>query len=183
MLSISQSARLMLAIAFLCGSASSADAQYSGAKKAGVEPAANAKPCTLLTDAEVEKYIARGQKLYDKGEGASLGGGAGSTCDWGGGRGQIIVYSGPKAEEGMNALLKAFGQDKEPKQPVAGVGDRAWVIYPKPRNQYQARVAFLGVKTGPHMLGISLEADDGKPTESVLPDVVSLAKVVVGKLR
>lgn len=174
---------LTLVAALVCASASSVNAQYSGAKKAGVELAANAKPCSLLTAAEVEKYIARGQKLYDEGSGASLGGGAGSTCDWGGGRGQIILYSGPKAEDGLNALLKAFEQDKEPKQPVAGVGDRAWVIYPKPRNQYQPRVAFLGAKTGAHMIAVSLEADDGKPTESVLPDVIALAKLVVGKLR
>jgi hypothetical protein len=33
------------------------------------------------------------------------------------------------------------------------------------------------------MVAISLEADDGKPTESVLPDLVALGKLVVSKLR
>jgi hypothetical protein len=183
MLTISRPARLTLVAAFVCASASSLGAQYSGAQKAGVKEAATAKPCTMLTDAEVEKYIARGQKLFDKGTAFTLGGGAGSGCGWDGDRGQIILYSGPNAEAGLNALLTAFKQDTVRKQPVAGVGDRAWVIYPKPRNQYQARVGLLGVKTGQHMLAISLEADDGKPTESVLPDLIALARLTVSKLR
>lgn len=177
------SARLVLTTALLVASASAADAQYSGAKKAGVELAKTAKPCTLLTDDEQKKYIARGQQIYSGPDAFTLGGGAGSGCSWDGDRGQIIIYSGPRAEQGLDGLISAFNQDKVPKQPVAGVGDKAWVIYPKPRNQYQARVGFLGVKTGDHMVAISLEADDGKPTESVLPDLVALGKLVVSKLQ
>jgi hypothetical protein len=177
------STRLALAMAFVVASTSAAGAQYSGAKKAGVEIAKTAKPCTLLTDAEQQKYIARGQKIYSGPDAFTLGGGAGSGCSWDGDRGQIIIYSGPKAEQGLDGLLAAFKQEKVPKQPVSGVGDQAWVIYPTPRNQYQARAGFLGVKVGDQMVAISLEADDGKPTESVLPDLVALGKLVVSKLR
>lgn len=177
------STRLVLSTAVLVASASVAGAQYSGAKKAGVELAKTAKACTLLTGDEQKKYIGRGQKIYSGPDAFTLGGGAGSGCSWDGDRGQIIIYSGPKAEQGVDGLLAAFSQDKVAKQPVAGVGDKAWVIYPKPRNQYQARVGFLGVKAGDQMLAISLEAEDGKPTESVLPDLVALAKVVVTKLK
>ena len=175
--------RLGFTTALLVASASAAGAQYSGAKKAGVELAKTAKPCTILSEAEQTKYIARGQKIYSGPDAFTLGGGAGSGCSWDGDRGQIILYSGPKAEQGVEGLMAAFNQDKVPKQPVAGVGDKAWVIYPKPRNQYQARVGFLGVKTADHMIAVSLEADDGKPQESVLPDLVALGKLVVGKLR
>jgi hypothetical protein len=175
--------RLGLTAALLVASASAAGAQYTGAKKAGVELATTAKPCTLLTEAEQTKYIGRGKKIYSGPDAFTLGGGAGSGCSWDGDRGQIILYSGPKAEQGVEGLMAAFNQDKVPKQPVTGVGDKAWVIYPKPRNQYQARVGFLGVKTGDHMVAVSLEADEGKPTESVLPDLVALGKLVVSKLR
>ena len=177
------STRLIFTTALLAASASAADAQYTGAKKAGVELAKTAKSCTLLTDDEQKKYIGRGKTIYSGPDAFTLGGGAGSGCGWDGDRGQIIIYSGPKAEQGVEGLLAAFNQDKVAKQPVAGVGDNAWVIYPKPRNQYQARVGFLGVKAGDQMVAISLEADDGKPTESVLPDLVALGKLVVSKLR
>jgi hypothetical protein len=177
------SARLVLTTALLVASASAAGAQSSGAAKAGVELAKTAKACTLLTDAEQQKYIARGQKIYSGPDAFTVGGGAGAGCSWDGDRGQIIIYSGPKAEQGLDGLIAAFNQDKVPKQPVAGVGDKAWVIYPTPRNKYQARVGFLGVKAGNQMVAISLEAEDGKPTESVLPDLVALGKLVVGKLQ
>lgn len=175
------STRLLLATAFVVASTSAASAQYTGAKKAGVALAKTAQACTLLTAAEQEQYIARGQKIFDAPEAFTASGGAG--CSWNGDRGQIIIFSGPKAEQGLDGLLAAFNQDKVPKQSVSGVGDKAWVIYPKPRNQYQARVGFLGVKAGEQTVAISLEADDGKPTESVLPDLVALAKVVVTRLR
>jgi hypothetical protein len=174
---------LALATAVAVASTSKAGAQAAGAKKAGVELAKTAKACTLLTDAEQAKYIARGQKIYSGPDAFTLGAGAGSGCSWDGDRGQIIIYTGPNAEQGVEGLLAAFNQEKLAKQAVSGVGDKAWVIYPKPRNQYQARVGFLGVKTGDQMLAISLEADDGKPTESVLPDLIALAKLVVSRLR
>jgi hypothetical protein len=175
-------ARLVLTTALLVAGASAAGAQVSGAKKAGVELATTSKACTLLTDAEQQKYIARGQKIYSGPDAFNLGGG-GTGCSWDGDHGQIIIYSGPRAEQALDGLVAAFNQEKVPKQPVAGVGDKAWVMYPKPRSKYQARVGFLGVKAGNDMVAISLEADDGKPTESVLPDLVALGKLVVSKLK
>jgi hypothetical protein len=175
------STRLVVTTALLVASTSGASAQASGAKKAGVELATTSKACTLLTGAEQQKLIARGQTIYSGPDAFNVSGGTG--CSWDGDRGQIIIYAGPRAEQALDGLFAAFNQDKVPKQPVAGVGDKAWVMYPKPRNQYQARVGFLGVKTGDQMVAISLEADDGKPTESVLPDLVALGKVVVSKLK
>jgi len=177
------STRLALTAFLLLASAPVAGAQYSGAKKAGVEMAKTAKPCTLLTAAEQKQYIGRGKQIYSGPDAFTLGGGAGSGCSWDGDRGQIIIYTGPNAEQGLDGLIAAFKQQDLPKQPVPGVGDKAWVIYPKPGNQYQARAGFLGVKAGDQMIGVSLEADDGKPTESVLPDLVALAKLVVSRVR
>src|SRR3954470_12444265 len=106
MLSMTRPVFLTLAAVLMCTSASSLHAQYSGAKKAGVALAATAKACTLLTDDGVKKYVMRGQPLTREGDAFTLGGGAGSGCGWGADRGQIILYSGPNAEEGVNALLK-----------------------------------------------------------------------------
>ena len=47
----------------------------------------------------------------------------------------------------------------------------------------EPRGGFLGAKTDRYMVGVALEADEGKPTESVRPDLIALAKVVVSKLR
>jgi hypothetical protein len=174
---------LIVAAAFAVASASRASAQAASAKKAGVAEAKSSKACTLLTEAEQAKYIARGQKIYDGPTAFTVGGGAGSGCSWDGDRGQIIIYSGPNAEQGLEGLIAAFKQQDVPRQAVSGVGDKAWVIYPKPANQYQARAGFMGVKTGDQMLAISLEADDGKPQESVLPDLVALAKLVVSRVK
>jgi hypothetical protein len=174
---------LILAAAFAVASTSAAEAQTAGPKQAGIAAAKTAKACTLLTEAEQAKFIARGQKIYDGPDAFTVGGGAGAGCAWDGDRGQIIIYSGPNAEQGLDGLIAAFKQQAVPKQPVSGVGDKAWVMYPKPANQYQARVGFMGVKTGDQMLAISLEADDGKPQESVLPDLVALAKLVVSRVK
>ena len=175
-------AAIILAIC-LCTNAQSLGAQSSGANKAASPPTAVPSPCGLLMEDEVAKYIARGQSLtFDEPTSMSVGG-AGASCVWGGGRGQIVLFSGPKAEEGLNALLQRFNRDKEPKEPVTGVGERAWVIFPKPHNENEPRGGFLGAKTGAYMVGVSLEADDGKPTESVRPDLIALAKLVVSKLR
>src|SRR4051794_38630079 len=71
--------------------------------------------CPLLTDAEAKQLIARGRPMSEKDE-TPLGGG--TSCTYGLGRGQIIVFSGPKAEANLNDLLKNFKKDKEPKHPV-----------------------------------------------------------------
>ena len=63
----------------------------------------------------------------------------------------------------------------------SGVGNRASVFYA--RNKYEDTNAFIVVTASPHTLGISVAAEDGKPAESVQPQAVALAKIVVAKLR
>ncbi len=150
-----------------------------GAQAPAAKPAGTLQVCSLLTDAEINQLVARGGSASEKNETPM---GTGSSCTYGIGRGQIIVYSGPKAEADFNELLKSFHKDTVMKHPVAGAGEGAYVIYPKPRDEYEVRVGLLATKYRQYMLGISLEPDKGKPSESVQPDLIALTKVVMQKL-
>ncbi len=136
--------------------------------------------CSLMPNAEIEKLTDR--RFYSDPEPTSLAGG-GSACTYGTGKAQIVLFSGPKSQELWNNYLKNFGKDKEAKHPVPEAGDGAYVIYPKPRDEYEDTTGLLVVNAGPHTLGISLAAAKGEPAESVQPKLVALAKAVVGKLR
>ena len=156
-----------------------ATAATLGAQSPVAKPPSALQVCSLLTNAEIQQLVARGGYASEKNE-TPLG--VGSSCTYGIGRGQIIVYSGPQAEANFNELLKSFHKDTVTKHAVSGVGEGAYVIYPKPRDEYEVRVGLLATKYRQYMLGISLEPDKGKPSESVQPDLVALAKVVMQKL-
>ena len=151
--------------------------QSLGAQAAG--KSTSIQVCSLLTDAEVKQLVARGGFASEKNETPLAGG---SSCTYGIGRGQIMVFSGPKAEANFTDLLKDFHKDTVTKHPVSGVGEGAYVIYPKPRDEYEVRVGLLATKYRQYMLGISLEPDKGKPSESVQADLIALTKVVIQKL-
>jgi len=163
----------------LTATGAAADFGRLGAQAPAKKPATELQVCSLLSDAEIKQLVARGGYAKEKDE-TRLGGGG--SCTYGLGRGQVIVYSGPSAEANFNGLLKDFHQDTVTKHPVAGIGDGAYAIYPKPRDSYETRVALLATKYRQYMLGISLEPDYGKPSESVTPDLVALTKVVMQKL-
>ena len=134
--------------------------------------------CSILTKAEVEKYIARGRSMDDFG-GDEIPG----ICAYNAGSGQVIVYSGPNAEERFDRLLKSFKKDKEPRYPLASLGPDAWVMYPRPDNQYQAIGAFTHARVGQHVVSVFVEADSGKAAESAKPNAEALTKLVMAKLR
>jgi hypothetical protein len=163
----------LVLLAALAGAPSRSLGAQAPAKQAGIQV------CSLLTAAEEKQLIARGNHDTDKEETQLAGG---SSCTYGAARGQIIVYSGPKADANMNNLLKAFHQDTTPKQPISGVVSGAYVIYPKPRDEYESRTGLLVAKVRQYVLGISLEPDDGKPSNSVEPALIALTKVVMQKL-
>ena len=158
----------------------SAEATKSlGAQSPAAKPSGALQVCSLLTDAEVDQLVARGGDASEKHE-MHIGGG--TSCTYGIGRGQIIVYSGPNAEASLNGLLKSFHIDTVTKHPVSGVGESAYVIYPKPRDEYEVRAGLLATKYRQYVLGISLEPDKDKPSESVQPGLIALTKVVMQKL-
>ena len=84
----------------------------------------------------------------------------------------------------MRRPPKAYRHDKETRHPVSGVGDKAYIMYPPPQNQYQRPTAFLVTRVGPHTLGVVLTADSkaAKPV-SIQPAAVEVAKAAILTLR
>lgn len=128
---------------------------------AGGSPlAAQSNPCGLLTTAEATRHIARGQPTYNEAPTATqLGGGAGAVCDYPFG-GQVGVWRAPNAEQNFERFLKSWKVQAK-RHPVAGVGDRAWIMFPVPENQYKDRVAFLVAHVGQQLVTVHLVARDG----------------------
>jgi hypothetical protein len=144
-----------------------------------IDKSSNAVPaCALLSNDEVVKLT--GRKSYTPPEGVQLRDG-GSSCTWDSGV-NINLFSGPKSAEQHDALLKAFKQDKAPRQAVAGIGDSAystaWM-----GNKYQGNHAVLVVRQGVHTMGISLEAQGAETPQSVQPKLVTVARAALAKLR
>lgn len=135
--------------------------------------------CSLLTPADVEQVT--GQCEYGAPESMSLAGGAGSACTFT--MAQVVLFAGAKAEEHWNALVKHYGHEHDKRYPVSGLGDRAYFFFPKPRSQYEDTSAFLVVHVGRYTVGLSIAADAGQSAESVQPQVLALAQIVVAKLR
>jgi hypothetical protein len=116
--------------------------------------------CGLLTKAEVEQLIARGKPMYNQlPEASAIAGGQGSVCDYDGG--QVGIYVGPNSEGAFQQLLKAFNAEGQPKQPVSGVGDKAYVFYPKPRNEYSDQGPYLVATVGSHTVTAFLARKKG----------------------
>ena len=146
------------------------------AKPAAQAPAAD-HACSLLTKAEVEKYITRGRTMES--DPAEIG----ANCSYGAGWGSVFVYNGTNAEESFGRMLKSFKGDKAPRTPLAALGPGGWVIYPKPENQYQSIGACAHGAVGQHVVFVCIESDDGKPVESATPYAEAVTKLVMAKLR
>jgi hypothetical protein len=122
---------------------------------------AQSNPCGLLTTAEAMKHIARGRPTYNQTpDVVSLPGNAGAQCEYP--HGVVGVWSPPKASENFEQFLKHFRMDKETRHPVSGVGDRAWIMYPQPQNQYQDRMAYLVATVGGKIVTVGLFARKGQ---------------------
>lgn len=145
----------------------------------GAKPVTPQFICGLVTKAQIEKLI--GQKLYDEGEPADMGGA--KLCNWDGGEAQIMFFTGPGSEAKWEGMLRSFKQDKTPRHPVPGLGGPAYVIYPPTRNQYQSVVAMVVVKMGQNTLVVSTAVKKGEPAEKALGPTVELTRLVMPKLQ
>jgi len=56
---------------------------------------------------------------------------------------------------GSTPSSRGFGHSDEPRHAVSGVGDGAYVMYPKPQNEYQDTIGLLVVPVAGHTLGIT----------------------------
>jgi len=127
----------------------------------GATLSAQSGPCALLTPAEAVKHIARGQPTYNETPDVSMVvGGAGALCEYPFG-GQIGIWRAPKAQENLEHFLKVWKADKATRHPVSGVGDRAWIMFPVPENEYKDRTAYLVAHVGQQIVTVALFARDG----------------------
>ena len=116
--------------------------------------------CELLTDAEVARLITRGQPSYSTPEATTLAGGKGSVCQYE--HGQVGLWIGPDSERNVEQFIKSWQQEEQPRHSVPGVGDKAYVIYPKPRNEYSDQGPYLVAAVGPHTVTAALFAREGQ---------------------
>jgi hypothetical protein len=145
----------------------------------GGKSAASLDACQLATNAEVSQIAEEKPefaKFWSAPE-ASLGG---SHCDYGGG--SIRVYQGKAPAAALDATLKAFKADKEPRVPVQGISDKAFFMIPYPDNEYN-RLGLLAVYAGPRVVQLTLDAQGKEPIEATRPRLERLARLVLPRLR
>ena len=134
--------------------------------------------CTLATNAEVASAGEVRPEIakYWSAPVASFGN---THCDYDGG--SIRVYQGKAAAANFESTLKAFGADKAPKTPVAGLGDRAFFAVLYPDDQYK-RLGLLAVYAGPRVLQLTFDAHGQEPIEATRPRLEKLARLVLPRL-
>jgi hypothetical protein len=135
--------------------------------------------CLLATNAEVGQVAEEKPEFakYWEAPAASLGG---AHCDYGGG--SIRVYQGKAPAAALETTLKNFKADKQPRVPVAGLGDKAFFMIPLPDNKYN-RLGLLAVYAGPRVLQLTLDAHGDEPIEATRPRLERLARLVLPRLR
>ena len=141
--------------------------------------AASFDACQLATNAEVSQIAEEKPEFarFWSAPEASLGG---SHCDYGGG--SIRVYQGKAPAAALDATLKSFKADKEPRVPVPGIGDKAFFMIPMPDNKYN-RLGLLAVYAGPRVVQLTLDAQREEPIEATKPRLERLARLVLPRLR
>jgi hypothetical protein len=138
-------------------------------------PGATVQACALVTRAEVGK--AAGREVYAEPEPFGNGG---WVCNIG--IGEVKLYSGPTSWDQWESTLKGFKKENEPKTTIQGLGERAYILYPKPDNKDQGNIALLVAKSGNHTIALSFDAPRDKPAESMRPGMESLMKSMLSKL-
>jgi hypothetical protein len=174
-LRVTRAATAVVALGALSSAAAETNSEIAGRlidKQSTAVPA-----CALLSDQEITKMT--GRPSYTKAEGVQLKNG-GSSCTWDSGV-NINLFSGPRSAEQHEDFLKAFKQDKTPRQTVSGLGDSAYATAWM-GNQYQGNHAVLVVRKGVHTMGISLQAEGGETPQSVQPKLIAVAKAALAKL-
>jgi hypothetical protein len=135
--------------------------------------------CQLATNAEVSQ-IAEEKPEFAKFSSAPTASLGGSHCDYDGG--SIRVYQGKAPAAALDATLKAYKADKEPRVPVQGIGDKAFFMIPMPDNKYN-RLGLLAVYAGPRVVQLTLDARGDEPIEATRPRLERLARLVLPRLR
>jgi hypothetical protein len=149
-----------------------------GAAPAG-KPAASFDACELATNAEVSQ-IAEEKPEFAKHWSAPEASSGGAHCQYDGG--SIQVHQGKAPAAALDAMLKAWKADQQPRAPVGGVGDKAFFMIPAPNDEYN-RFGMLAVYAGPRVVQLTLDAQGDEPIEATRPRLERLARLVLSRLR
>ena len=135
--------------------------------------------CGLLAKADVERLIARGKPTYNaQPEAVVTGKGKGSICLYPGG--QVGIYVGPNSAAALEGTLKMLGIEKVPRQPVSGIGDKAFLLLPPPiKVDSDNEGPFLVITVGEYTVTAFLTAWKGQadgPMSSYCRDSANVKK-------
>jgi hypothetical protein len=118
--------------------------------------------CGLLADADVQRLIVRGRtRFHQTPETFVVGKGKGSLCDYSVG-GQVAIFAGPNSAAVLEDHLKAFRIESQARQPVPGIGDKAFLFYPKPKNDRDDVGPYLVMSVGQFTVTAFLTAWKGQ---------------------
>lgn len=118
--------------------------------------------CGLVADADVQRLIVRGKtRFHMTPESFVVGKGKGSLCDYSVG-GQVAIYTGPNSAAVFENSLKSFSIESESRQPVPGIGDKAFLFYPKPKNDRDDEGPYLVMTVGEYTVSAFLTAWQGQ---------------------
>ena len=118
--------------------------------------------CGLVSKPDVDRLITRGHQAYHaQPEAVVVGKGKGSLCLYVGG--QVGIYVGPNSTAAVEGTLEMLQIDKVPRQPVAGVGDKAVLLFPPPiKRDSDHEGPFLVITVGEYTVTAFLTAYQGQ---------------------
>ena len=103
----------------------------------------------------------------------------GPHCDYSPGSIDLFTKKTPSAElDRVLTLTKAVKQ----RDPVKGLGDRAFFTVVYPDDQYRRR-GFLAVFMGPKVVTFSMDPKGDEPVEATRPKLEGLAKLVLPRVK
>ena len=170
--------RVALALFAMCSTtAALAESRQEQAARVVKQYEAPSAACSLLTKDEVAKLT--GQPAYTDPSGTQLVNG-GTACDYS--SANLTLFSGPKSDENYDKLVKNFKKDNSARQAVAGIGDSAYLWFPKARDKYEGNYAVLVVHQGTHTLALAIEAQGNESPPSLQPKLLAMAKTALPRL-
>lgn len=135
--------------------------------------------CGLLAKADVDRLLVRRETPFNvQPEAVVTGKGKGSVCLYVGG--DVGIYVGPNSGAAAEGHLTALRINKVPREPVSGIGDKAFLLFPPPikmDNDHEG--PFLVVTVGEYTLTAFLYAHEGQadgPAGTYCRDSLKLKK-------
>lgn len=104
----------------------------------------------------------------------------GPHCDYSGG--SIDLFQTKPQDAELERVLGLVGASKQPRQPVPGLGQRAFFTIIYPDDEYRRR-GFLAVYAGPRLVGFSMDGQANEAIEATRPRLERLAKLVLPRLK